>query len=444
QATEAVEAAGLTAAHISGGEKGVFTHFSNALRWLEPGDTPTATARKVFESGKWGSGAAQKEKRTADVDAIRPVLEDTFLALAELRAENLHSYVLLAAMQPYLFHASLLSELNKLVEQISRERNVVLISEFNRRIASIVLTEPVPFLYERLGEKYEHILIDEFQDTSVLQWNNLLPLVENTLANGHSSLAVGDAKQAIYRWRGGEMEQILRLHQGNTEALAARAREPEMRELLRGRYEAFRGKLEPRALQVNYRSAREIIDFNNSFFEAVSGRHEALGLVTGIYDAHFGQQVPESKRADQQGHVELLFTQKDAPALRYDPAAGTYTTEPLPGHAPEALLGYDESTCYLALQLVEQALRDGYALADIAVLCRTRGASKTIAKFLKERGYAIISADSLALEFAEVVNLLVSILRVLHQPADTLARAEALLLVDKVVRGLAPTPARAR
>jgi ATP-dependent exoDNAse (exonuclease V) beta subunit len=142
--------------------------------------------------------------------------------------------------------------------------------------------------------------------------------------------------------------------------------------------------------------------------------------------------------------VEILFTQKDAPALRYDAAAGTYTTEPLPGHAPEATLNYDESTCYLTLQLVEEALRDGYQLADIAVLCRTRYASKIIAKFLKERGYAIISADSLALEFAEVVNLLVSILRVLHQPADTLARAEALLLVDKVVRGLAPTPERAR
>ena len=482
RATDAVEAAGLTAAHINGGEKGVFTHFTNAMRWLEAGDTPTATARKVFESGKWGSGAAQKEKRLDDVETVRPVLEDTFLALAELRLAHLNNYVLLTAMQPYLFHASLLSELNKIVEQISRERNVVLISEFNRRIASIVLTEPVPFLYERLGEKYEHILIDEFQDTSVLQWNNLLPLVENTLANGHSSLAVGDAKQAIYRWRGGEMEQILRLHQGNTAALVARAREPEMRELLRLRYETLDPALEAKALQVNYRSAREIVDFNNAFFKSVSDRHEALGLVTGIYDAHFGQQVPGDAPmsasppaplqksgepddftagktgassllergsggeapASPAGHVELLFTQKDAPALRYDPAAGAYTTEPLPGHVSEALLGYDESTCYLTLQLVEQALRDGYQLADIAVLCRTRGASKTIAKFLKERGYAIISADSLALEFAEVVNLLVSILRVLHQPADTLARAEALLLVDKVVRGLAPTPARAR
>jgi ATP-dependent exoDNAse (exonuclease V) beta subunit len=121
-------------------------------------------------------------------------------------------------------------------------------------------------LYERLGERYQHLLIDEFQDTSVLQWNNLLPLVENTIANGHSSLAVGDAKQAIYRWRGGEMEQILRLHQQNTGALVERAREEEMRELLRLRYETLDHAIEPKALQTNYRSAREIIDFNNSFF----------------------------------------------------------------------------------------------------------------------------------------------------------------------------------
>ncbi|GAB3867294.1 UvrD-helicase domain-containing protein [Hymenobacter segetis] len=439
-----MEAAGATEGDFFQGKRGIFGYVQKGVDLLAPDAGPNSYVRATLADDKWYSGKIKTVADRERVDAVKEPLGQLVETLDKLRAEYLPNYVLLAAMQPYLFHASLLSELNKIVEQISRERNVVLISEFNRRIASIVLTEPVPFLYERLGEKYEHILIDEFQDTSVLQWNNLLPLVENTLANGHSSLAVGDAKQAIYRWRGGEMEQILRLHQGNTEALAARAREPEMRELLRGRYESFRGKLEPRALQVNYRSAREIIDFNNSFFEAVSGRHEVLGLVTGIYDAHFGQQVPESQRADQQGHVELLFTQKDAPALIFDPAAGAYTAEPLPGHAAEALLGYDESTCYLTLQLVEQALRDGYELQDISVLCRTRGASKIIAKFLKERGYAIISADSLALEFAEVVNLLVSILRVLHQPADTLARAEALLLVDKVVRGLAPTPARAR
>ena len=448
QAKEAAGAvldeAGAVEGDFFQGKRGIFGYVQKGTDLLAPGAGPNSYVQATLDDGKWYSGKIKTPADRARVDAVKEPLRHLVATLDSLRAKFLPNYILLTAMQPYLFHASLLSELNKLVEKISRERNVVLISEFNRRIAAIVLTEPVPFLYERLGEKYEHLLIDEFQDTSVLQWNNLLPLVENTLANGFDSLAVGDAKQAIYRWRGGEMEQILRLHQGNTGALAARARKPEMRELLRLRYETVGPALKAEALQINYRSAKEIIEFNNSFFAAVSARHADLPLVQGIYDAHFGQQVPGSAAAGGPGHVELLFTQKEAPAQAYDATAGRYTGAPLPGHSHGALLTYEESTCYLALALVKQALADGYALADVAVLCRTRQASKIMAKFLKERGYAIISADSLALEFAEVVNLLISIFRVLHQPADTLARAEALLLIDKVVRQEVPTTARVR
>ena len=443
-AVAVLDEAGALEGDFYQGKRGIFGYVQKGAELLADGAGPNSYVQATLTEDKWYSGKIKTAADRARVDAVKEPLRQLVAALDTLRANYLPNYTLLTAMQPYLFHASLLSELNKLVEQISRERNVVLISEFNRRIASIVLTEPVPFLYERLGEKYEHLLIDEFQDTSVLQWNNLLPLVENTLANGFDSLAVGDAKQSIYRWRGGEMEQILRLHQGNTGALADRARDPKMRELLRLRYETVEPALKAEALQINYRSAREIIEFNNSFFAAVSARHADLPLVQGIYDAHFGQQVPAGAAAGRLGHVELLFTQKDAPAQQYDAAAGAHTGAPLPGHAPGATLTYEESTCYLALALVERALTDGYALADVAVLCRTRQASKTMAKFLKERGYAIISADSLALEFAEVVNLLISIFRVLHQPADTLARAEALLLIDKVVRQEAPTPTRVR
>ncbi|RZK34697.1 MAG: hypothetical protein EOO57_10600, partial [Hymenobacter sp.] len=411
-----------------------------------------STARKVVDSGKWWSDKAKKAGLVLAVEAAQPELEAAFGELLELRLSNLPNYLLLKALQPFLFHASLLSELNKLVEEISRERNVVLISEFNRRIAAIVLNEPVPFLYERLGEKYRHLLIDEFQDTSVLQWNNLLPLVENAVANGGLSLAVGDAKQAIYRWRGGELEQILRLYQGDTGVLASRARDADMQRLLSERYFTLQSTLEPRSLAVNFRSEPAIIGFNNEFFTYVRERNVEGELVAGIFEDGFQQAVPRSLAvagtdlgdATPAGHVELLFTQKDAPARRYVPTTGQYLDEPLPGYPAEAVLDYNESTCYLALQLIEQALADGHQLRDVAILCRTRWQSRLVAKFLKERGFPIISADSLALQFAEVVNLLVAIMRVLHQSGDTLARAEALLLVDKVVRRLPPTPERAR
>ena len=455
QALATLAAAGIEAEHLASGSSGIYGHFSKWERWLSPPDKdgifPTATARKTIESGKWWSEKGKKAGLVPAIEAAQSALADAFGELLALREQHLPAYVLLGAVQPFLFHASLLSELNKLVEEISRERNVVLISEFNRRIAEIVLNEPVPFIYERLGEKYRHLLIDEFQDTSVLQWNNLLPLVENAVGNGGLSLAVGDAKQAIYRWRGGELEQILRLYQGNTDALAARARDAAMQRILNERYYTLRQNLEPHALAVNYRSEPAIISFNNNFFSYVRARSGEHEVVQGIFEPGFRQEFPGRKGelfdgefTDLPGHVELIFTHDDAPARRYAPTPGQYLDAPLPGYLPGATLDYPESTCYLALQLVEQALADGYHLRDMAVLCRTRAQSRLLAKFLKERGFPIISADSLALQFAEVVNLVVAVMRVLHQGNDTLARAEALLLVDRVVRRLPPTPARAR
>ncbi|RZK20501.1 MAG: hypothetical protein EOO56_12655, partial [Hymenobacter sp.] len=448
-AQAALDAAGVTAADLARGDTGIFGYATKWEKRLEPDARANSYVLTTVADDKWYSTKVKSAADKSRVDAVVPALRQAFLDFEELRETTLPGYVLLRALQPFLFHASLLSELNKLVETISRERNVVLISEFNRRIAAIVLTEPVPFIYERLGEKYRHLLIDEFQDTSVLQWNNLLPLVENAVANGGLSLAVGDAKQAIYRWRGGELEQILRLYQGDTDVLAARAREAEMRQLLEGRYYTLQSTLEPRSLAVNYRSEPAIIGFNNDFFTYVRERSVEGELVAGIFAEGFQQEVPKTPflapdAAALAGHVELLFTHKDAPAQRYDPTTGQYLPETLPGYPAEATLDYNESTCYLALQLIEQALADGHHLREVAILCRTRGQSRLLAKFLKERGFPIISADSLALQFAEVVNLLVAIMRVLHQSADTLARAEALLLVDKVVRRLPPTPARAR
>jgi len=81
-----------------------------------------------------------------------------------------------------------------LVEQVKSEENILLISDFYRKIAEIITEEPVPFIYERLGVRYAHFLLDEFQDTSHLQWINMIPLVHNSLAAINSNLIVGDGK----------------------------------------------------------------------------------------------------------------------------------------------------------------------------------------------------------------------------------------------------------
>ncbi|GAB3222462.1 UvrD-helicase domain-containing protein [Hymenobacter seoulensis] len=442
-AQEAVDTAGVADSDLYQGRSGLLGYLTRWEERLQADKEANSYVRATVEQDKWYSSKVKTAADKARVDAVKPALLSAYELVEKMRATLLPDYLLVTGMLPYLFQVSLLSELSKSVDQLSRDRGVVLIAEFNRRIAQIVLREPVPFLYERMGERYLHLLIDEFQDTSVLQWNNLLPLVENAVAGGNLSLAVGDAKQAIYRWRGGEMEQILRLYQGQTEQLYLKATDEELRNLLASRYQTLDQSLVAANLNTNYRSAPAIIQFNNSFFTQISATHASLPLVQGIYDADFTQQAPATALGTP-GHIELLFTEDDAPACRYDAAIGTYTPEHLPGYTTGQTLDYNESTLYLTLQLVEKAVADGFRLQDVAVLCRRRDQSRRVAKFLKERGYDIISADSLSLEFAEVVNLLVALFRVLNQPADTLARAEALLLVDRVVRGQDPTPERAR
>ncbi|MGB5357133.1 MAG: UvrD-helicase domain-containing protein, partial [Eudoraea sp.] len=117
---------------------------------------------------------------------------------------------------------TLLNEIQNEIDNIQSERDQVSISFFNDIISHEIQNQPAPYIYERLGEKYRHYFIDEFQDTSLMQWANLIPLVENALqstdeqGNIGSLMLVGDLKQAIYRWRGGEAEQFLNLINQNT------------------------------------------------------------------------------------------------------------------------------------------------------------------------------------------------------------------------------------
>ena len=145
---------------------------------------------------------------------------------------------------------SILKHINLELEIIKKKRNIILISEFNKIVNNQIKNQPALFIYEKIGVKYKHFFIDEFQDTSKLQWNNLIPLIENSLSSENSSLSIsGDIKQAIYRWRGGEPEQLLKLCNNDTD---------------------FFIKSSIVDLETNYRSRDEIIKFNNSLFTHIS------------------------------------------------------------------------------------------------------------------------------------------------------------------------------
>ena len=152
------------------------------------------------------------------------------------------------------------SMVQSLIERINYEKsaqNSILISDFNDLVSDIIKNEPAGFIFEKIGSKYQYILIDEFQDTSTLQWNNLIPLVHESLSVGGQNLVVGDAKQAIYRWRNGNVGQFINL--------------PKIHDTsLKNNYESlFNNSFIEKELDNNWRSAVNIVEFNNWFFTQI-------------------------------------------------------------------------------------------------------------------------------------------------------------------------------
>ncbi|WP_066836089.1 UvrD-helicase domain-containing protein [Rufibacter ruber] len=435
EASDLIDRHGIMPEEMSYGKNGIYSYFR---KWNSGFDITIANsnAAKTVNDDKWPSAKASTGAKVA-LDQIKPRLSQIYRAIEDLKERETQNHILISAMLPHLYKLSVLSELDRCIQEIKLDKNLVHISEFNKRITEIVLQEPIPFIYERLGERYQHILIDEFQDTSVLQWNNLLPLVENALAGDNFNMVVGDAKQAIYGWRGGEMEQILHLHRNQTHHLYQNSR---FEENVAPRYDTLRWTLSPANLNTNYRSAPEIIQFNNELFGFISQSNPQFPLLQAIYDDKFQQESPAGKESGK-AHLQVLFTQDEVPPFKVDLDACQQTEEIYEGYAEDDLLSYQESTLQLVLQMVQQAQADGYAPRDIAILSRTNRNSKLVANFLKQKKYDIISQDSLSLQFAEVINLIIAFFRILNQPANSLARSQALYLVYKVVHQELPDSA---
>ena len=128
--------------------------------------------------------------------------------------KSILTYNLIQELNKQWTPLSLMAEMEKILNRYQIEEKKMLIGQFNEKISEVVQDYDAPFIYERIGEKYKHFFIDEFQDTSTIQFENIHPLIEHTLTkdeNNNTALIVGDAKQSIYRWRGGDVQMFLKL-----------------------------------------------------------------------------------------------------------------------------------------------------------------------------------------------------------------------------------------
>ena len=261
------------------------------------------------------------------------------------------------------------------IESYIGEEQIVPISEFNKRINQILGDFSVPFIYERLGEHFKHLFIDEFQDTSVLQWQNLMPLVDNSLANNNMSMIVGDGKQSIYRFRNGEVGQIINLPFIYGKPTDAPAFDDYERN--------FHNNFNFNALNRNFRSFKNIVDFNNSFFEFSSS------------------YLPESCRkvyVDQNEYKQVSIEQQ-----HFFEEEGFVQVELIDANPSNA-----EPMLSRIKELIEDLTSKGFRKSDITILIRTNKIGVLIADYLNKNGIDIFSAESILLSASDKVQLIVN------------------------------------
>ena len=303
-----------------------------------------------------------------------------------------------------LYLYALRSIIRDAFKQLADDEQIVHISEFNKLLNKVMGDFSVPFVYERMGERFHHVFVDEFQDTSILQWQNLLPLIDNGLAEKKMSMVVGDGKQSIYRFRSGEVEQIVRL--------------PEIYALPHDEREAtflqYEKNLESNFgftnLDTNYRSFTQVVDFNNAFFE--SAYHQLSDKLKKVYvdekpDSEDGVCIFQKKAKKEEGMVQVEF---------YDP-----------GEPPDYCKEHVEA---IVRELVDQR---GYQYEDIAVLTRKKELGSDIASYLNDKNIPVISQESILLKSSDKVQLLVNTLRYLIED-DNVINVANVLYFWKMVR----------
>lgn len=372
------------------GKNGAGNYFHNLSEGKMP--APNSYVCAYIEGDKLGCTKCSAQKQEALAEA-KPQLIDIYNRITALQETEGRRYNTRKIMLKDIYALAVLNKMNELVDSYSKENGIVHISEFNKRISDVVQNEPTPFIYERIGNHYTNYLIDEFQDTSKMQWQNLVPLVENGVAGGHTSLVVGDGKQAIYRFRQGEVEQFVAL--------------PHVDNPIHGRLLETPEVACHSHLNRNFRTARTIVEFNNDFFEwAIRNRYDDNSTLKDIYLGSGDKADLIQTPVKEGGYVQVGFWSCDK--------------------EPEIL--WEE----MLNDIHDLTENKGYAYRDITLLANKNKTLSEISTYLTANGIPVVSSESFLLTQSRVVMMLRSVLQYLNNPNDRPATARVLLYLKSL------------
>lgn len=383
QALRILQEEGLSANDFSYKEAGTaykyFSEFS-AKRYMS---TDTSRMRSYLAgSGAWAAkGIHHAHLKAVAESRLLPLLRE----MAAYDTAHRKNYRTAEVILENYFAFGLLADVTRKLQHYKSENNIMLLSDAPQFLHGVINDSDTPFVYEKVGSWFHHYLIDEFQDTSRSQWVNFLPLLKEAADQNQPNLLVGDVKQSIYRWRGGDL-QLLQREVGRQFA---------------------KHRVDIRTLDTNFRSAGRLVAFNNRFFAAASPLLSEVveeALPHEVY-ADVAQQPFQWK---DDGYVRIEFLEKD--------------------DRPWEDRVLDQLPLWLE-RLQDQKV----ALKDMAILVRKNEEGQRIANFLLRYQhsaqarpgyrYDVVSNESLRLDTAWSINVLIAAFQFLKNPDDKIARA---------------------
>ena len=313
-------------------------------------------------SDKWFAGSKAK----SFLHKLCPALESPMKDFCELWTKEYPVYSTACILDEQIYGLGVARELSDAFHKLMKEKNVLCIDDSNTILKGIIDGSDAPFIYEKIGVRFDHFLLDEFQDTSSVQWSNFSPLLHNSHAQGKENLIVGDVKQSIYRWRGSDWKLL--------------------DSTVPDEFPGFKEEI----LETNYRSLSNIVEFNNAYFSAAAGILDKMNggdkYMSGIY-ADVEQKV--AKKGKVSGSVSVTFCTKDDELAK-------------------------------VLDSIKEVQSSGAQLSEIAVLVRSNAIGQSVASYLIDNGITVITDDSLKVKRSVTVRRLVSLMSLAENPSDTI------------------------
>ena len=390
-----LEGEGISVDELAYGNKGVASFFQKLREGTMDEQSVGKRACECREdASKWYT------KKSERPEFIHAVAEESLMPLlAQAMDERPRQWRLYQSADLTLRHLTqlrLLGSIEQKVRTLNNESNRFLLSDTQQLLHALISDSDSPFIFEKIGTQLEHVMIDEFQDTSTIQWKNFKVLLSECMSHQDSeNLIVGDVKQSIYRWRSGDWR-----------LLNAIDRE----------FPYADETVEIKPLETNYRSERNIIAFNNAFFTEAAQqeydnlREESPAGAEQLRHAYadVAQQIPE--RRGFNGYVNIRLLPPD---------------------------DYQEQTMELMAETIGQLKADGTPLQDIAILVRTNKHIPAIAEYfsIHQPDIPLVSDEAFRLDASVAASLLVQALHVLTHPDDLLARATVAKLYHRHVLG---------